>query len=252
MRKALALSIVLLSSLLVSTTAVAQPDPVTHGNVRLRIQHGTSTNWAGYAVETNLTRPAANVVSDVKGQWTVPVVTCSLTNTYSSGWVGMDGYADNTVEQTGTEQDCRNGQATYYAWYEMYPKYPRVLPITLHAGDTVSAEVRYAGSSTFLLTLKDVTTNTGFSTLQRERAGRESAEWIAEAPYSGGVLPLANFSTLNFTNVTATLGTATGGVNNTAWQYDPLTMAYPDGTVKAAPTTLTNGGQSFGVTWQHS
>src|SRR5437870_4998940 len=61
-----------------------------------------STNWSGYAAETNLTAPAANAVTAVSGSWVVPQVTGSSTG-YSSVWVGIDGYSSATVEQIGTE-----------------------------------------------------------------------------------------------------------------------------------------------------
>ena len=53
-------------------------------------------------MQTSQTRPQSNAVSDVKGTWTVPTVTSSSVNSYSAVWVGIDGYADNTVEQIGT------------------------------------------------------------------------------------------------------------------------------------------------------
>ncbi len=76
----------------------------------------TSTNWSGYAV----TGPAGSV-TDAKGSWIVPSVTCSSAASYSSFWVGIDGFGSNTVEQTGTDSDCQSGSPTYYAWYEFYP-----------------------------------------------------------------------------------------------------------------------------------
>src|SRR3989442_400739 len=78
-------------------------------------------------------------------------------NTYSSVWVGIDGYQSNSVEQIGTEQDIINGQPVYSAWYEMYPKWSVNLPMTIHAGDSISASVTYVSSfgnkQTFTLTL---------------------------------------------------------------------------------------------------
>ena len=80
-----------------------------------------STNWSGYAAETNLSTPASNAVTAVSGSWTVPTVK-GKTNAYSSVWVGIDGYSSSTVEQLGTEQDTtRSGATRYYAWWEMYP-----------------------------------------------------------------------------------------------------------------------------------
>jgi hypothetical protein len=76
----------------------------------------TSSNWSGYAVDSS-----KDSVSSVAGSWTVPAVAGSGT-AYSSIWVGLDGSNSSTVEQIGTDSDVINGQAQYYAWYEMYPK----------------------------------------------------------------------------------------------------------------------------------
>lgn len=79
-----------------------------------------SENWAGYVAATSLSLPQKDSVSDVKGNWTVPAVT-GTSDAYSSTWVGIDGFSDNTVEQVGVSQNWINGAAQYYAWYEMYP-----------------------------------------------------------------------------------------------------------------------------------
>src|SRR5262249_704814 len=80
--------------------------------------NSTSSNWSRYA-------NTGRTLTDVKGSWTQPSATCSSGQTaYSSFWVGIDGDTTNTVEQTGTDADCASGTPTYYAWYEMYPKFP--------------------------------------------------------------------------------------------------------------------------------
>src|SRR5438128_5122984 len=76
----------------------------------------TSTNWSGYAV----TGPAGSV-TDAKGSWIVPSVTCSSAASYSSFWVGIDGIGSNTVEQAGTDSDCQMGRPTYYTCEQFYP-----------------------------------------------------------------------------------------------------------------------------------
>src|SRR5713226_10107549 len=78
----------------------------------------TSTNWSGYAVTGS-----KGSVTDAKGSWTVPAIvgSCPSTNQYSSFWVGIDGFNSGSVEQTGTDSDCQNGQPVYYAWFEFYP-----------------------------------------------------------------------------------------------------------------------------------
>jgi hypothetical protein len=136
---------------------------------------------------------------------------------YSSFWIGIDGYSSNTVEQIGTDSDASSGIAQYYAWYEMYPKYPVNLNMKIKPGDQMSAEVKYLGSNKFQLTITDVTTRATFSTTQKSSGKRSSAEWIAEAPSSrSGVLPLADFGTVYFSNSQAPLNGHTGTISDNA------------------------------------
>ncbi len=242
-------------SLMLLPAVAASAPPLASQAPRVPVRQGTSTNWSGYAVETNLSTPQSYAVTDVIGTWTVPQVTSSSTNTYSSVWVGIDGYSDGTVEQLGTEQDWVNGQPRYYAWIEMYPKLPSTINYPIAYGDTITAEVTYTGNNQFVLSMTD-TPATGaawtFSTKARAKAQRQSAEWIVEAPWSGGVLPLANFGTVKVTGAQATLNTATGAINNPAWQNDPITMETSSGVLKAVPSALSPDGSSFTVTWQHN
>ncbi len=220
----------------------------------VKIDHSTSSNWAGYAALTSLASPHKNSVSDVKGTWVVPAVTGSSSSSYSSAWVGIDGYSDGSVEQIGTEQDWINGAPGYYAWFEMYPKFPVMIKtMKVAAGDTISAEVSYSGKNRFLLTINDLTTGQSYRTVQKARARRTSAEWIVEAPSSGkGELPLTDFGSLNFTAASATIDGHTGVINDPAWQDDPITMINSSGNVKAQPMPLLTDGGSFGVEWLSS
>ncbi len=117
----------------------------------------------------------------------------------------------------------------------------------------MSAEVEYLGSGRFQLTITDVTTGAKFSTTQRlNSAKRSSAEWTAEAPSSvSSVLPLADFGKVSFTSSQATLNGHIGTISDNAWQHDAITMTTPSGTVKALPSSLSNGGTTFSVTWYH-
>src|SRR5207247_9022295 len=134
-----------------------------------------------------------------------PPVNTSLSapNSYSSAWVGIDGDNSNTVEQCGTDQDYVNGHEQYYAWYEMYPKGSATLPTATYPVakyDAIHARVQYAGNGQFQLTLTNASRGWTFTTTQKlPQARRTSAEWIMEAPWSGGVLPLANFGSISFT-----------------------------------------------------
>ena len=204
-----------------------------------KVHHGTSTNWSGYAVS------GFGRYTSVSSSWTQPAVNCAKTPTgWSAFWVGLDGDSTNTVEQTGTEADCSSGAASYYAWYEMYPKYPVNYANPVSAGDSFTASVAYVGSGYFKLTLSDTTRGWSRTTTQRlKSAKRGSAEAIAEAPSGrGGVLPLADFGTVGFTGASvdgSPLTSSTPGV-------EPITMVSA-GAVKAAPSAVSSG--SFSDTW---
>jgi hypothetical protein len=204
-----------------------------------RITGSTSTNWSGYAV-------TGGHYTQVSASWKVPSVSCSGT-AYSSFWVGLDGDTSNTVEQTGTDSDCSGSTPQYYAWYEMYPKYPVNFSNPVHVGDTMTASVTSNGSGSFTLTISDGTAWTRTVTARLKSAKLSSAEVIAEAPSgSGGVLPLANFGTVNFTNAKANgslLTSSTQGI-------DGITMVTSSGTVKAQPGSIGSG--AFSDTWNHS
>ena len=252
------LSTLTLAVMTLTGAAVAQGTSIMHGpRLHGQLKNGTSTNWAGYGVETNLTTPANNAVSDVSGSWVVSTVTCpNRSNNYSSSWVGIDGYSDNTVEQAGTEQDCQRGRAQYYAWYEFYPQ--AELPVSnlsVHPGDTMSGDVKAVGSSVFAVTLTNQTTHRSFTTSRRMNAAlRQSAEWIAEAPSSffGAELPLANFGSVSFSNASATINGHIGTMTDPAWQSDPLTMVTSKGQPKASLSGPSADGSSFSVFWQHN
>ena len=221
--------------------------PVTHHTApRIRLAHhgsnSVSTNWSGYAT-------TGSKYTDVQGTWKEPTASCSAGQTaYSSFWVGIDGDTTNTVEQTGTDADCSSGTPTYYAWYEMYPKFPVNLSNPVSPGDTLTAEVSTNGSGSFTLTIKDTTKGWTFTTNQTGKKDKlGSAEWIAEAPSgSGGVLPLANFGTVSFSSCTAN-GVAISSNPN----VDEIVMETSGGVVKAQPSGL-SGGTSFSVAWKHS
>jgi hypothetical protein len=209
----------------------------------------TSSNWSGYAVTAG-----AGAVNYVTGTWQVPTVTSSgQSATYSSAWVGIDGYGSSTVEQTGTSMEVHNGVAQYYAWYEMYPAAPVTIPVTIHAGDMVRASVSYIGSNEFTLSLTDISTGGSYSTTRTlANAHRSSAEWIVEAPASGsGVLPLAHFSPVTFGNDLATINGTTGVISN-GWSGTTMyQINMVNSQTGATDTTsnLTSNGQGFTVTY---
>jgi len=239
--------IFLIAVMLATVPAYAAPVAPRIPGLRL----STSRNWSGYAVETNLARPKSGVVTDVKGSWIVTTVTPTPPySAYSASWIGIDGYSSGTVEQIGTETDWVNGNAVYSAWYEMYPKWSvSITSVPVKPGDWVTAEVVYTSKKAFALTLTNVTTGKSFTTTQNSgSAKRSSAEWIVEAPWSGGTLPLANFGVVPFTGCKARINNLTGTISDPHWQSDPLTMVNGSKTL-AWPSLLSTDGSAFSMTW---
>jgi hypothetical protein len=215
-----------------------------------------STNWSGYAVE-------GSSFTKALGSWTVPTVTCSKTpNTYSSFWVGIDGWTSSTVEQTGTDSDCNGSRASYYAWYEFYPNPSyEITSVPVSPGNHISASVTYSGSE-FTITLTNETTGKSYSRSSRvSGAQRSSAEWIAEAPCctrSGGILPLSDFGTVDFgedyTGVSNTNDATDSSVSGAIGAFgsnifESIMVNGTTGADEAVPSALSSDGTSFTVTW---
>jgi hypothetical protein len=226
-----------------STSPSPTPTPTPTPNPGASAQGATtSTNWSGYAAETSLRSPQTGSVTAVSGSWTVPAASGSGT-AYSAVWVGIDGYQSSSVEQIGTEQDVVNGQAQYSIWYEMYPLGSvTITTMTIKPGDSITASVQYTNSQ-FVLTITDTSQgNDSFTTTQSASgAQRSSVEWIVEAPSSNyGVLPLANFGTVAFSNATATINGTTGAINNSAWQSTAINIVSYGNQLQATTSSLTN------------
>jgi len=199
-----------------------------------------STNWSGYAAHSG----SYNTVS---ASWVEPTAHCPGGSQFSSFWVGLDGFNSGSVEQTGTEVDCRSGSPRYFGWYEMFPAFPVNFSNAVKPGDHFSGSVTFNGSGHFTLVLKDATqgwSHTVHKTLTT--AKRSSAEVIAEAPSSSsGVLPLADFGTVHFSNSKVN-GSSLGSNNPTK-----IIMVNSSGRHKVSVSAL-SGGTAFGVTWLHS
>jgi hypothetical protein len=261
-----------------ASTQSATPKPVTrlHGfhlvvGARLprtvlphlpRAATADSQNWSGYAAVAKPNVALRYVTSTFK----VPSVNCakvvigSAGQTYAAEWVGLDGFNDSTVEQTGVDSYCdsTSGPATNQAWYEMYPLDPVVFS-GVRAGDTIWVSV-YFNSSTneYQLFLDDKTTGSTMQTDQPCPSGstcdRTSAEVISEDPggaVAGGI-NLAGFGTVNYStsDVTSRSGThgtlAAGGL----WTSTEIIMQDPSGNAMATPSALTDDGADFSITWK--
>jgi hypothetical protein len=202
----------------------------------------TSQNWSGYAATG-----APGTFTSVAAGWTIPAVTCTGTNTFSSFWVGLDGDGTNTVEQTGTEADCDGSTPAYSGWFEMFPNAPVFYDKPVKPGDIMMASVTAQGGGAFMLTLFDMTQNWSEITERTSAtATLGSAEIIAEAPSDSQVLPLTNFGTVNF--VAAAMNNVAIGTT----PIDAIAMESLGGVIEAAPSPISGGIGNFSVTWDSS
>ncbi len=222
-------------------------------NARFVHATGTSTNWAGYVA-------SGVAFTDVRASWKQPEVRCPTSASQASSfWVGLDGYTrtSTSLEQIGTDSDCDGmNRPQYYAWYEVIPAPSVPLPAqyAVHAGDTMSAEVRRTGT-VYTLQLKDWTARWHFSTAQTVTTAQAgSAEWVAEAPSICSrlfcqLVPLADFGTVTFNNAAATTTTRMQPTAISTFSHDKIVMVTGSGLPKARPSTLTNKGAKFTVGW---
>jgi Peptidase A4 family len=230
--------------------------PLAPERVEGNVTVSDSTNWSGYAV-------TGSSFTSAKASWKVPTVNCTKTpNTYAAFWVGLDGWTSSTVEQTGTDSDCDGKTPSYYAWYEFYPAGSVLISsVSVAPGDEMSASVVYSGSE-FTITITNETTGKSYSKSGKvSGAKRSSAEWIAEAPCctnSGGILPLADFGTVDFgedyTNVSSTNYATDSSVSGPIGDFgtainEAIMVNGSTGADEAVPSALTSDGTSFTVTW---
>ena len=184
--------------------------------VAVLVPHGihetwASSNWSGYAETGSFT--------GVTSTWTVPAVAASSTNTFSAAWIGVDGFNNTNLIQTGTEEDWYNGSAHYGAWWEILPAAETALPSghPVAAGDRMSASIsetstavlvsRHRVAHDWWITISDTTAHRSYSTYQLYAGPGTSAEWVVEAPQIGGsVATLARYSF----GAANGLGTSTG------------------------------------------
>jgi Peptidase A4 family len=209
-----------------------------------------SYNWSGYA-DTSTT---PGTFTKVSGQWRTPRVRCSKEDELTSEWVGLDGYANGTVEQDGTLSWCFEDHATYFTWYEMYPAGTIEVGSSLRPGDKITASVARSGTS-YTLALTDAThPANSFSTTQSCASCQDvSAEWIAERPaFAIGVAPLARYGTWTLSNASETAGTTTGTISSYPAYYK-IDMVDATGTYPLSLTSgLSGSGTEFSTHWTDS
>lgn len=226
----------------------------------LNSSNDKSLNWSGYASFTSAKSPEIGSVQSVWGTWKVPKIHPSHTNTFSSSWIGIDGFDNQTVEQIGTAQEWYGGTARYYAWFEMYPSTAFMLDgFPVHPKDVIRASVVYAGTDSLFeyyeMIIENITRKvfTIVPTYTSESTERASAEWIVEAPFDVTTLPLAHYGQEHFWNCLTTIKGKSGGIDNKNWDYNRITMVTNSKkhVIKSKPSQLHKDGTAFSISWRH-
>jgi hypothetical protein len=225
------------------SAAMAVVPVIAHApRVAVPVPHGihetwASSNWSGYAESGSFT--------GVTSTWTVPSVAASSSNAFSSAWIGVDGFNNNNLIQTGTEEDWYNGSVHYNAWWEILPAAETALPSghPVAAGDRMSASIEETSTAVLVsrhrvahywwITISDTTARWTFSTYQLYAGPGASAEWVVEAPQVGGsVATLARYSF----GTSNGLGTTTGDFDSAGVYKAVVTGGTP--TPPPAPPTV--------------
>ena len=242
-------------------TASAVGAPTTHGTPvivnRPRVlapsqasynSSWSAANWSGYAMSGSYT--------GISSLWTVPTVVASTSATYSSTWIGVDGFTNSKLIQVGTEQDYSGGSAHYNAWWEILPAPESVLSTTQYPvgpGDRMKGTIYETSATTkvvsgttttvqhlWTIVLTDSTKGWTFSTTQVYSGTGASAEWIHEAP-------VVNGATSTLAHYVVTAPTAKGDFDSTFISH---TIAAA-GTTPAFQGAGLNYGLDAGVMVQH-
>jgi len=154
----------------------------------------SSSNWSGYAISGK-----KGAYSCISGEWIVPFIKPSRKPTYSSAWIGIDGFRNSSLIQTGTGHEYVNGSPRYYAWWEILPEAETVIPLPVTPGDHMQAVIQQINRTKWSITLRNLTQKWKFKTVQKYSGPQTSAEWILEAPQvDGEITRLARLSPTRF------------------------------------------------------
>jgi hypothetical protein len=195
------------------------------------VVHGST--WMGYALRD------VGRVGSARAMWVAPAVRCTARDTSAAIWVGIDGFGNGTVEQIGTEADCRDGRAVQSAWFQLYPSDAVEIDLDIRPGDIVAARVALR-DGTASVRLRNLTTGASFEHTAPTDGVGLSAEWVIESPSrcSGArcdVVPLTDVGRVSFSRCHVEIDGAAMPLDATR----PATFAGSIAGVAARPTPIT-------------
>lgn len=224
---------------LFTAPAYAQTAPATG------VSGSASSNWSGYVA-------TGSAYTGVSGSWVVPApAQVSGTNlSADAAWVGIGGYQTHDLIQAGTEAEVLNGSVIYQAWYEALPAGQVKVPLSIHAGDSVSVTLSETAPNVWHLLFVNNTTRQLYQTDISYVSSKSSADWIQEMPLgqfgnTASYVPLDMFDTVQFRNAYTT---TTNGIQPlSASGAQPMTMLTASHVALATPSDIGPDGMSFSV-----
>ncbi|HEY1297261.1 MAG TPA: G1 family glutamic endopeptidase [Chloroflexota bacterium] len=202
----------------------------------------TSHNWSGYAA-------TGGTFTQVTGTWTVPQFNSDNPGGIDAAWVGIGGVRSRDLIQAGTQQTVFGaGRTQYEAWIEMLPRASRPVPLQVHGGDSVTVDISEQATNQWLIHFVNNTTGQTYDTTQQYASTHSSAEWVEEAPSGGrggGVLPLDNFGTVQFSGGSTTKNGQSMSIASAGSKA--ITMIGSGNQALAVPSDLGSDGASFTV-----
>jgi Peptidase A4 family len=201
----------------------------------------TSHNWSGYAA-------TGGTYTAVTGTWSVPQFNADSQPGVDAAWVGIGGVRSRDLIQAGTQQSVTgSGSTQYEAWIEMLPRSSRPVPLRIHPGDSVTVSISEQASDEWLIQFTNNTTGQTYQTNQQYSSSHSSAEWVEEAPSGGrgGLLPLDNFGTVQFSGGSTVKDGQTIDIADAGGRA--ITMVGNNSQALAVPSALGDDGASFSV-----
>jgi hypothetical protein len=150
----------------------------------------TSPNWSGYVLDDG-------PYSSVTGTFTVPDLAASAGQTYASEWVGIDGFSNHDLIQSGVGEmyDPTTNLVYTQAWWEILPAAETPITMTVLPGDSVTVTVSQIAGTSWAISLTNLSTGQSFTTDQSYSGPASSADWIVEAPeVDGQIATLGSYS----------------------------------------------------------
>jgi hypothetical protein len=213
-----------------------------------------SSNWSGIG-------RGGRGVTGAYASWTVPAIKASSRKLYSASWVGVDGFSNDHLIQTGTGQDtvALGRTPKYFAWVEILPAASQTLFLKsgkaapVKPGNKMSAYVKEVRKGVWTIAIENRTEHWAFAKNFKYTGPGTSLETIEEAPTINGKQSVpADFGTVHFSGLGISVK-GKSGKYSTAFTASNEIYLKQRGRVLAkasAPTKPSTRGQSFSVKYE--